>query len=68
MRFISGSGIGADGNSRSSVPENIYNLLNAEPEVIEIGLPFMRIMFGTNAVIVFLFLLNGIFRGAATQR
>ena len=44
--------------------ENIYNLLNAEPEVIEIGLPFMRIMFGTNAVIVFLFLLNGIFRGA----
>jgi putative MATE family efflux protein len=43
---------------------DIFHLLNAEPEVIEIGLPFMRLMFGTNAVIVFLFLLNGIFRGA----
>jgi putative MATE family efflux protein len=42
----------------------LYRLLGAEPEVIAIGLPFMRIMFGTNAVIVFLFLLNGIFRGA----
>jgi putative MATE family efflux protein len=28
------------------------------------GVPFMRIMLGTNIVIVFLFLLNGIFRGA----
>ncbi|MBX3267711.1 MAG: MATE family efflux transporter [Acidobacteria bacterium] len=42
----------------------IFGLLGAEPEVIELGLPFMRIMFGTNAVILFLFLLNGIFRGA----
>ncbi|HMQ04403.1 MAG TPA: MATE family efflux transporter [Pyrinomonadaceae bacterium] len=44
--------------------EDIFRLLGAEPEVLENGLPFMRIMFGTNAVIVFLFLLNGIFRGA----
>lgn len=42
----------------------IFQFLGAEPSVIEQGLPFMRIMFGTNAVIVFLFLLNGIFRGA----
>lgn len=38
--------------------------LGAEPHVIELGVPFMRIMLGTNIVIVFLFLLNGIFRGA----
>jgi putative MATE family efflux protein len=42
----------------------IFRLLGAEPQVIELGLPFMRIMYGTNAVIVFLFLLNAIFRGA----
>jgi putative MATE family efflux protein len=39
-------------------------LLGAEPHVVELGVPFMRIMLGTNIVIVFLFLLNGIFRGA----
>src|SRR5215213_7159391 len=39
-------------------------LLGAEPEVIEIGTTFTRIMLGGNAVIVFLFLLNAIFRGA----
>jgi putative MATE family efflux protein len=44
--------------------ENIYRLLGAEQEVIDIGLPFMRLMYGTCGVIVFLFLLNGIFRGA----
>ena len=42
----------------------IYELLGAEPQVVAIGLPFMRIMYGTNAVIVFLFLLNAVFRGA----
>ena len=42
----------------------IFKLLRAEPQVIEMGIPFMRIMLGTNVVIVFLFLLNGIFRGA----
>ncbi len=44
--------------------ENVYRLLGAEQEVIDIGLPFMRLMYGTCGVIVFLFLLNGIFRGA----
>ncbi len=42
----------------------IYSLLGAEDDVIALGLPFMRIMLGTSGVIVFLFLLNGIFRGA----
>lgn len=40
------------------------SLLGASPEVIAIGTPFTRIMLGGNAVIVFLFLLNAIFRGA----
>jgi len=40
---------------------DIFRLLGAEQEVIEIGLPFMRLMYGTSGVIVFLFLLNGIF-------
>ena len=43
---------------------SILRTLGAEPHVIELGVPFMRIMMGTNIVIVFLFLLNGIFRGA----
>lgn len=42
----------------------LFHLLGAEPHVKEMGTPFMRIMLGTNIVIVFLFLLNGIFRGA----
>jgi putative MATE family efflux protein len=43
---------------------DIFRFLGAEAAVIELGTPFMRIMFGSNAVIVFLFLLNAIFRGA----
>ncbi len=43
---------------------DILRLLGAEPAVVELGTPFMQIMMGTNAVIVFLFLLNAIFRGA----
>lgn len=40
------------------------SLLGASPEVVALGTPFTRIMLGSNAVIVFLFLLNAIFRGA----
>lgn len=40
------------------------SLLGAEPQVIAEGTTFTRIMLGGNAVIVFLFLLNAIFRGA----
>ncbi len=43
---------------------DILRFLGAEPSVVELGTPFARIMFGTNVVIVFLFLLNGVFRGA----
>lgn len=39
-------------------------LLGAEPQVVEQGTTFTRIMLGGNFVIVFLFLLNAIFRGA----
>lgn len=42
----------------------LLSLLGAEPEVIAMGIPFMRIMLGGNAVVTFLFLLNAIFRGA----
>jgi putative MATE family efflux protein len=38
--------------------------LGAQPEVVVLGIPFMRIMLGGNAVVVFLFVLNAIFRGA----
>jgi Na+-driven multidrug efflux pump len=38
--------------------------LGAEPEVIAEGTTFTRIMLGGNAVVVFIFLLNAIFRGA----
>ena len=39
-------------------------LLGAEPRVIEEGVTFTRLMLGGNFVVVFLFLLNAIFRGA----
>lgn len=42
----------------------IFKILGAEPQVVEQGVTFMRIMLGGNAVVVFLFLLNAIFRGA----
>lgn len=42
----------------------IFQVLGAESHVAEMGLTFMRIMLGGNAVVVFLFLLNAIFRGA----
>jgi putative MATE family efflux protein len=42
----------------------LLTALGAEPHVVEMGVPFMRIMLGGNAVVVFLFLLNAIFRGA----
>ncbi len=42
----------------------ILSALGADAAVIEQGTTFMRIMMGGNAVIIFLFLLNAIFRGA----
>ena len=43
---------------------NILHLLGAGEAIIEEGTSFMRIMLGGNAVVIFLFLLNAIFRGA----
>jgi putative MATE family efflux protein len=43
---------------------NILRVLGAGPAVIDEGVLFMRIMVGGNGVVVFIFLLNAIFRGA----
>lgn len=43
---------------------DFLSLLGGEPQVIEQGTTFTRIMLGGNAVVVFIFLLNAIFRGA----
>jgi len=39
-------------------------LMGAEESVVALGTNFTRVMLGGNVVIVFLFLINGIFRGA----
>ncbi|AEE51997.1 MATE family efflux transporter [Haliscomenobacter hydrossis] len=44
--------------------EDILRLMGATPEVIATGTNFVRIMLGSNVVIMLLFLLNGVFRGA----
>ena len=43
---------------------HILQFMGAAPEVIEQGTPFARIMLGGSVVIILLFLINGIFRGA----
>jgi putative MATE family efflux protein len=42
----------------------ILQVMGAQPEVIKDGLVFTRIMLGGSVVIILLFLINGIFRGA----
>ena len=42
----------------------ILKLMGAEPEVVKEGAIFTRIMLGGSVVIILLFLINGIFRGA----
>lgn len=42
---------------------NVLALMGAEQDVLDTGTGYTRIMFATNGVIMFLFLLNGIFRG-----
>ncbi len=44
--------------------EQILRLMGAGEEVIAVGTNYARILFGTNVVIILLFMLNGIFRGA----
>lgn len=43
---------------------NILMLMGADQSVLEIGETYTRLMFGGSFTIVFLFLVNGIFRGA----
>ena len=43
---------------------DILNLMKAAPEVVQQGAVFTRIMLGGSLVIILLFLINGIFRGA----
>ena len=43
---------------------DILGLMGAEPAAIAEGLSYARIMLGGNGVIILLFLINGIFRGA----
>lgn len=42
----------------------ILTILGAKPHILEEGARFMRIMVGGNGVVLFIFLLNAIFRGA----
>lgn len=44
--------------------EQMLLFMGATPEIAKQGKSFTSILFGTNQVIVFLFLINGIFRGA----
>jgi putative MATE family efflux protein len=43
---------------------SILKLMGAEPDVVAEGATFTRIMLGGSVVIILLFLINGIFRGA----
>jgi len=44
--------------------DDILRLMGAEDETIKIGTTYTRIVMGSSAVIMLLFLINGIFRGA----
>lgn len=43
---------------------DILRLMGAEEEAVRMGINYTRIMLGGSAVVVWLFLINGIFRGA----
>ncbi len=43
---------------------DVLKLMGAEPATIKLGTPYIRLMMGGSIVIMLLFLINGIFRGA----
>jgi putative MATE family efflux protein len=43
---------------------DILRLMGGEEETLQIGVPYTRIMMGSSVIIMLLFLINGIFRGA----
>jgi putative MATE family efflux protein len=43
---------------------DILRIMGAQPDVVKEGAPFTRIMLGGSVVIILIFLINGIFRGA----
>jgi putative MATE family efflux protein len=43
---------------------SVLKLMGAAPDVVKEGTPFARIMFGSSLVIIMLFLINGVYRGA----
>lgn len=45
-------------------PDKLLRIMGAEEEAIEIGTSYMKIMMSFNIVVLLLFLINGIFRGA----
>jgi len=62
-----GMGIGAGiaiGIAGACFAPQLLGLMHASPSVIAVGTPFARIMLSSNLVIIMLFLINGIFRGA----
>jgi putative MATE family efflux protein len=46
--------------------ESLLELMGADPDMIAEGVGYTKIIFASNIVITFLFLLNGIFRGAGS--
>ena len=58
-----GAGIALGIAGAHFAPE-LLGLMHASPEVVAAGTGFARIMLGGNVVIIMLFLINGIFRGA----
>ncbi len=43
---------------------DILRIMGGSPEVVAIGTPYTRIMFGGSVVIMLIFMINGVFRGA----